>query len=379
MPKKKNLVLLMAAAGLVFASTASAQEEERVYWPPRVDGELVIELQNDNTFDSDDKDAEINNLTTTTELGLNLFFAKPFFLNTHFTLEQTGDPDPRDDCWLCEHGVFVENLSLNWEEDRWSLIGGKFGPNFAIAWDAAPGIYGTDIGEDDIELAERIGFGGGATVIQDEVLGAHTLSGSAFFVDTSGLSESFGTNRGRTRLGDGGPSNTESLESFAVALDGEEIQALPGFRYHIGGVRQAVDRVNDEDGNPLPGDEIDDEYRFAAAGEWEIEIDEDLSITPLLEYVRFWNAEGTQDEDRDYVTAAGLVAYGPWNMAVSYTGKFVDNPDGTDRTDYSFQVSGGYAFDFGVSFDIGYKFDQAEDVDSHLIGALLVYELGFGI
>lgn len=379
MPKKKNLVLLVAAAGLVFASTVSAQEEGGVYWPPRVEGELVIELQNDNTFDSDDKDTEINNLTTTTELGLNIYFAKPFFLNTHFTLEQTGDPDPGDDCWLCEHGVFVENLSLNWEEDRWSLIGGKFGPNFAIAWDAAPGIYGTDIGEDDIELAERIGFGGGATVIQDEVLGSHTLSGSVFFTDTSGLSESFGTNRGRTRLGDGGPSNTESLESFAVALDGEEIQALPGFRYHIGGARQAVDRVNDEDGNPLTGDEIDDEYRFAAAGEWEIEIDEDLSVTPLLEYVRFWNAEGTQDEDRDYVTAAGLVAYGPWNMAVSYTGKFVDNPDGTDRTDYSFQVSGGYAFDFGVTFDVGYKFDQAEDVDSHLIGALLVYELGFGI
>lgn len=293
-------------------------------------------------------------------------------------MEQTGDPDPGEDCYFCQHGFFVEALSLKWEEDRYYLIGGKFGPNFAIAWDAAAGVYGTDISEDDIELAERIGLGGGFTFVQDDDLGSHTLSGSIFFADTSILSESFGTNRGRFEVDDGGPSNTESLESFAVAIDGEEFAALPGFRYHIGGVRQKVDTIVDEDGNVLPGNEIDDEYRFAVAGEWAIEADSDTIFTPLLEYVRFWNAEGTKDENRDYLTASALLEYQNWNMALAYTGKFVENPDGTDRTDYALQVSGGYAFDFGMTADIGYKYDRAEGIDSHIFGVLLVYELGFG-
>lgn len=290
-----------------------------------------------------------------------------------------GDPEPDQNCYFCELGGFLENLSLNWEAERWSLIGGKFGPNFAIAWDAAPGIYGTDIDEEDIELAERIGFGGSVTIIADETLGAHTLSGSAFFADTSILSESFGTNRGRVSKSDGGPSNTGSPESFALAIDGAGISGLPGLLYHISGVRQAVDTVNDEDGNPLPSDEIDDEYRFAVAGQWAIALDDHTTLTPLLEYVHFWNAEGVKDESRNYLTASALVEYDAWNVAVSYTGKFVENPDGSERTDTLFQVSGGYTFDVGLGADIGYRLLDEEGVESQTFGLFLVYDLAFSI
>lgn len=359
------------------AATESTESEEGFYWPPRFEGELVIEVQNDYTPSSDDSDAEINNLFTTTELDLDTYFAEPFFINTHLTLEQVEDPKPGNDCYFCELGLFVESLSANWEEDRWSLIGGKFGPNFALAWDNAPGIYGTDIGEDDIELAERIGFGGSVTVIEDETFGAHTLSGSVFFADTSVLSESYGTNRGRFRLSDGGPSNTESLESFVVALDGEIAEALPGFSYQVGGARQAVDRVNDEDGERLPSSEIDDEYRFVAAGLWALELNEDTTVTPLLEYVRFWNAEGIKDEDRDYLTASTLIEYQAWNVALSYTGRFIDNPDGGDQNDTLFQVSAGYLFDFGLEADIGYRFLDEEDIESHTFGLFFVYDFDF--
>jgi hypothetical protein len=376
-----NPAILMAAAGILAASTALAEDSggEGFFWPPKVEVEWLAELRKDSSFDSDDEGAEFTHLAPSTELDLNVFFARPLYLNAHFTLEPTGDPGPGMNGWSCEDGVLIENLSLNWERERWFLTAGKFGPNFAIAWDAAPGIYGTDTGEDDIELAGRIGLGGGLTIVEKEALGTHVLSGSVFFADTSALSQSLGARRGRRRLSDGGPSNTESLESFAVALDGAEIRALPGFRYHIGGVRQAVDRVNDEDDNALPRDEIDDEYRFAAAGEWAIKLNRNLTVTPLLEYVRFWNAEGIRGEDRDYLTASGLVTYGPLNLAVSYTGKFVDNPDGTDRTDYAFQLSGGYAFDFGLSADVGYKYERAEGTDSQLVGVLLVYEFDFNL
>ena len=246
---------------LIAASAAQAQEGAGVFWPPKVEGELVIEVENDNTVESDDDTAEFNNLNSTTELGLNAYFAEPLFVNVHFTLEQTQDPKPDTTCTFCRHGVFVEGLSLNWEEERWSVIGGKFGPNFAIAWDAAPGIYGTGFGEDDIELAERIGLGGGVTLLADDTAGTHTLSASVFFADTTALSESFGTNRGLTETDDGGPSNTESLESFAVALDGAwvlgtaallliapQVLSAPG-RWAAGAVAMVVAGLVDGNGN----------------------------------------------------------------------------------------------------------------------------------
>ena len=98
--------------------TAVATDEPLLFWPPRFEAELVIEIQNDLTFDSDDPDAELNDLYMTTELDVNTFFAEPLFLNTHFTLEPVEDPDPGQDRYFGDEGAFVENLSLNWEEDR---------------------------------------------------------------------------------------------------------------------------------------------------------------------------------------------------------------------------------------------------------------------
>lgn len=365
------------AVGILLSFTASAAAEEGGFWAPRVEGALTVEVQNDNTVESDDSDSEINNLTNTTELGLDFYAADPLFLSVGFTLEPTLDPDPGDDCTFCRHGAYLDTLTLTWEDERWAVFGGKFAPDFSLAYDAAPGIYGADFAGDDLELTEFIGFGGSFAVVADEDVGTHTLSASAFFADTTFFSQSAFNNRGDTELGDGGPANTESPESFAVAVAGEEIAALPGFRYHISGAHLAVDRVFDEDGNAVA--DIDDERRFAVAGEWEIGLAEDLSLTPFAEYARLWNAGGVSDQDQDYATLGATLGYGGWNAAVSYTGRFIDNADGTDVTDTLFQVTAGYAFDFGLSIDAGYKLGDEGNIESHTVGVLLVYELEFGL
>jgi len=358
---------LAVAAGLVPAE-APAEEFQRIR------GELSVELENDLTYDSDDPDSELNDLYSTIEADVSAFATEAIYVNTHLTLESVLDPDPGMDRTFEDMGFYADVITVNYETDMFHLYGGKFGPNFSIAYDAAPGLFGADFSEDDIELAERLGAGGSVS-FGDEQIGMHAVSASVFFADTSILSESAFTNRGRVRETDGGPSNTESPESFTVAVDGGDFAALPGFRYHVGFAHQAVDLVLDDNGAPL-GD-IADEERIAVAGEWAIEVDEDVTVTPLLEYVRFWNAQGMADQDRNYLTAATQVDYRNWNVAVAYTGRLIDNQAAADVTDYQFQVSAGYAFDFGLEAGIGWKLVEEDDVQSQVIGVLLAYVLEF--
>ncbi len=236
---------------------------------PRIEGELVIELQNDWQYDSDDTANQFNNLYTTTEGDFNLYPFKELeglFVNLHLTLEQINTGSGSGNKFFEQQGAFVENISLNYEGEWWSVIGGKYGPNFSIAYDAAPGIYGTDLSEEDIEIAEKWGFGGSLTYA-DETLGAHTLSSSLFTADKTILSESIINNRGRLTSSDGGPTNTNSLGSAVVAIDGSGFAFSPGLSYQIGGAYLDTQRVVDEEtGEIIPNSETDSEYRFVGGG-----------------------------------------------------------------------------------------------------------------
>ena len=73
--------------------------------------------------------------------------------------EPVQDPDPGDDRFLEDHGLYAEELFVNYETGHFAGYAGKFNPSFGTAWDLAPGIFGTDLAE-DYEITERIGLGG---------------------------------------------------------------------------------------------------------------------------------------------------------------------------------------------------------------------------
>jgi hypothetical protein len=189
-------------------------------------------LESDHTYKSDDPDAELTDTYNTTELGVEVTFNR--FLTAHgaFTFEPVLDPGPGEDRFFEDEGLYAEELFANVALGRGvNLFGGKFNPAFGKAWDAAPGVYGTDFAE-DYEITERLGFGGSIEQA-DTGLGTVTLTGSVYHVDTSELSGSAFTDRGRTSLSSGGVANTEDLDSFALALDAEGIPALGGANLHL--------------------------------------------------------------------------------------------------------------------------------------------------
>lgn len=357
----KKLVMAPLASLLVGGGAAWADEGSF----PRLEVVIPIEIQDDFAFDSDDPAAELNDLYATIEPEVSLHFNSAISLVAGFVFEPVQDPGPREDRVFEDQGLFAEQVFLSYAGDGFGLQAGKFNPAFGMAWDRAPGLYGTDFAE-DYELTERVGLGG-SIEWGNENRGLHTLSVATFFADTTFLSESIFQDRGRTRIGSGGVSNTEDFSSVAVSLDSEAVAGLGGMGYTLGFVHQQGGR-----GDP------EDETGFVAGLFKSVELSNGATLEPVLEWAHFENAGGAQ-LDRDYVTLGAGWANGPWNAALSATGRFSDsNAAGVASDDDTLvQLSGGYGFSNGVTLDIGYRFSEEANLETHMVGALLAYELGF--
>lgn len=371
--KKMGLALACAASMTIGGSGAWADDDEKK--APYVEVVIPIELQNDYNFKSDTRAARGNDLFTTTEPEITVGIWRGLTFYAHAVLEPVRDRRPNDDRFFGDHGFYLQDIWLAYEGSLYEgdgpvsnvgfrIFGGKFTPNFGLAWDITPGVYGTDFAE-DYEFSERWGFGGSFT-IKHGALGEYKISGSTFFLDTTVLSNSAITERGRTRLRDGGPSNTENLKSFALALDGSEIPGLEGFSYHIGFIHQAVRGGPDEQG-------------FVASAQWEIPLGGDWKITPLVEYAHFWDADGTAGARRHFLTTSLAAEHGNWSASISHTLRNTTSPGESTIRDNLFTVSGGYTFDNGLGIELGYSFRNEESVGTHTIGVLVTYELSFGL
>ena len=338
----------------VIAHTASAGEAAY----PQIAGELSIEIENDWTYQSDDPDAEINDLYPTVVFGANVAFTEMFSLNFEATLEPVKDPT--GDRAFEDLGGYLNIVTANYDGEILSAYAGKFTPNFGIAWDIAPGIYGADLNE-DYELAEMIGFGGG---IHFDAAGAHTLSASTFFQDTSFLSNSVGTKRGPLRLSDGGPGNTEDFSSFAVALDGE-FQHLAGFRYHLG-----VSSLGAGEGGN------DRQLGYAIGGEYAFNIGDNVTISPMAEYVYFDNYGGVGDDTAKYFTGGLALNYENWVASTTYQLRDTEVA-GVATDDYVVDLTVGYVFDMGLGVAAAWRGAEEDNVDSEGLGLLLSYAIEF--
>lgn len=342
-------------------ATRAAPQEIETY--PFIEGELELELGNDFVFRSDDPANEINDLFFEGALGVKLGLTPIFSINGGLTAEAVEDPEPFEDRTFGDIGLYVDTLNLQADLGNLTLLGGKFGPGFGRAWDITPGIYGTDFAE-DYELSEQIGFGA-AYRFETATLGTHTLGGNLFFADTTFLSDSVFTRRGRLSPDDGGAGNTERLDNFSVTLDGEDMPGLTGFSYHLGYRHLSVGLgdASDEDG-------------FVAGLAQESELANGMVLTVNGELAYFSNAGGSLD-DALYATAGLGLVIGPWHGELAGTIREIDFDGGGSGTDYLAQISAGYTFDNGLDLSLGYGYTREDTIDSHFVGLRLAKSFEF--
>ena len=354
---------LTGPVGFTFAADPSTQvvtepAADPVVVYPYVEGEFIWELQGDFITSSDDPAAELNDVFGYIELAASLYLSDVLQINTVVVGEPVQDPAAGQNRFFEDHGLYVEavNVQVNLSEYT-SLVAGKFGPGFGTAWDVTPGIYGVDFAE-DYELAEMLGFGV-SHMLSANSLGTLSLGASVFFADTTFLSDSIITRRGRTNFTDGGAGNTEGLDNFAVSLDGEEHPDMPGFSWHL-----AYRHLSAGQGD------VADEHGIAAGMIQELEFGDGQTAVFNLEYAIFDNFGGSAD-DVDYLTAGLTLTDGPWHTDFSGTLRNRDVAGGADVDDVLFQASVGYVDRNDIDWNVGYKFAEEGGVDSHTFGFFL--------
>ena len=365
-----------AFVGAVAVGTAPALAQEY----PFLEVELALAVQFDHAFDAGaGGEAHLSDLYADSEATLALHLSPAFSIQSSLVLEPVRELS--EDRYFDDQGLYVEQLFLNYDGGWFSLYGGKFNPAFGMAWDRTPGVYGTDFAE-DYEITEQLGFGAAARLETVE-FGDHELGASVFFSDASFLSNSAFTRPrasdpdvgrpGRLRERDGGPGNTESLESFALTLDGGGVSAFPTVNYRLSYLHRAAGRT-----------ELHDENGYSAGLEFSVALGEDAALIPIVE-LAWIDHFGGQDQDALYVTWGAELTFGSWSLAFSRTARRLDEPDdgsgplGGDGRDRLTQVSLGYQFESGLGLGAGLKSERVEGVDTSFVGLLLTYDLDFQI
>lgn len=354
-----------ADALFVEASPTLAQEEvTNAETYPRIGGDVLFRFAYDGDYDAEAPRTESNDLFFEMIASPEFQFTERFSLNAEIRLENASPPTA--DRYFEDQTLFVRKLFVNYDvNDRLSLQAGKLTPTFAFASLVTPGMYGNSYNR-EIELIERIGFEAQYT-FDAGTSGQHTLSASTFFDDTSFLSDSLdlGGRRGRNRLSDGGASNTESFESFTVALEGREISWLPDFTYRLAYIHEAAGE----------GD-VADENGFLVAAMQSFPLGNGQSLTLIGEIAPLWNFEGTAD-NIIYASAGMVYQTDPWTMTLSGTGRWRDLASGDTFDDYSVQTAVGYDLGRGTTVEIAHEFSRDQNANSSQIGFRFIQVFDF--
>ncbi len=359
---KADIYARLAVATILFAVPATTAWARDHY--PSMSGEVSFEVQDDWTYHSEDRSKLNNNLYPTIGTSTKVQFTPEWSAFSHVTIESIGDPAKFENRRFEDIGFYVDELYGEYAGERLGAKAGKLNVGFGVGWDAAAGLYGTDFAE-DYETSERLGVFASWQLGSGEN-GKHSVWGGTFFKDTTILSESALRGRGDTRRRDGGIGNTESFNNFIVAINGGKIPLLGEAGYHFSVMRQSA-------GVGVTADETS----VAAAVFADIDVRQGITLTPLLEGVRIANAGGSATEDKEYVLVSGQLAWNSWNLALAHTWRSTKRDSAAGDRDTHFQVSAGYAFDFGLSIDIGWKIVEEVEQETQTVGIKAGYTIPF--
>ncbi|MEM0977152.1 MAG: hypothetical protein AAGJ34_06440 [Pseudomonadota bacterium] len=354
-------IAVCAAVGLNVKSASAEEDIAQTF--PHVGGNIISRLGYNGDYRSDAPLIEADDIFVQIIASPIVHFSSRLRFNTELRVE-TVTP-PTEDRAFEDQGLFARILQLEYDvTDRLSVHAGKMTPSFARASFIIPGMYGNSYNK-EIELIDRVGLGADYAFGNGQ-RGTHTLSFNTFFEDTSVFSESLGNNRGRTSIDDGGASNTEELDSFALSLEGRDMPRFPGLTYNLGLLYQerGVDGVADERGFSVT---VLQTLENTKGGAWDF----------IGEFAAFDNFEGTND---DIIYASGGMVYreGPWMAILSGTWRPRYLADGGQFDDYSVQTSLEYALGNGFSLAVAHEFNRDENLDNRRLGFRFskVIELG---
>ena len=327
---------LFAGFALTLASTYPVYGQVN---PVSWSGELEVGF--DGTVSSGDPASEFTDnyasLVTSFEAGLT------HGVTLFGTLALESVIDPTDTRHFEDIGLYVSALGVEFEYGHSHFLVGKINPTFALAWDAAPGFYGTSLAE-DYELNEAIGVS-----VDTPMQGTDgILSMAVFYADDTGLSDSFGVRRGRNITAHCGAGNTGKLNNVAL----QYLHIHEDTTYWIGGRFLTASQVD-----------VSDELG-AVVG---MAHDFDNGFDVILEIAHFDGFAGGPT-NATYTTVGSSYAHGPW----AYSTSFTDMRDSATGHDHVISFGLDYLHENDIAIGAGVALYNVAGVKSTAVGASVV-------
>ncbi|MEO3474338.1 hypothetical protein AAFN86_20900 [Roseomonas sp. CAU 1739] len=300
--------------------------------------------------------------------------------------------------------LFIEQFHAEWKPDPdLALRAGTFVAPFGRGYHDFPGILVPVRAHEAYLFNQLLGVNSSWTWLDDPRFGTHEVTGFVYALDRSFLSTTLITPRSccnpryerysRNTARQGGPGNDGSFDSFALALDGENIPGLEGFSYHFAVLSQA------------PGtDGTAREWGYAASLFYDHRWNAEQSTMLFAEGVQFRNAGGrprievpttstdpatgtaidsmtstTLSERQTFFTIGVRHSIGPWRASLAWQQWQRKRSIEPVPNENWIEVSVGRDLGRGFGIDLGYQYARQLTEEgpqlgtSHSILARLVY------
>lgn len=366
MKSLKKLLLLTLAPSFAYA------EAPKQY--PYVSGSAFIQYQADRVISSDKSGVAANNGFLYVENNNSLNFNKNWSAKMQLRLQPNDTLTTRNSVnperyrtflngdrgyGMSDSGILLEEIKLNYENDDMRAFVGKFDPTFGTAWKKTKriGVFTAQVAE-DYNLREKIGAGVTA------LLENSTISFNSFMSDTSQLSRSMVSDRGRAKENPGVAGSNNNLSSYTVAMEGENFLTVKNWYYNFG-----YRSIGTSGGTGMAR-----EQGYVLGSEYLYKITRNSSLIPFVEMVKISNFAGIKNRDSNYLTLALIGNYASWTASVSGIARQIKDPRyNTDYKDHQLQFSIGYKFTDNLTLDISRANIKEDGKNANLIGATLSY------
>lgn len=358
-------IFLTTTAILSLSATANAQEHHHHHGHDHSDdgtgwhGHLDARTYATSIYEANESEEEVSYIFTHSHIEGGYRFGNGFSVNGGVILE--GDPAGHShgggasragDHFFDDHPLYIEELTLNYDDEHFGGYVGKFTPELGRDPHNVPGWWGMLVFE-EFQIREQLGFGG---YLQSH---GQKLDVSISENDTSFLQQSILYNR------DNAVDNQDGLSNYSVNLSGD--LGVPYASYYMGYGERGFDNAGEYD---------EDRFVFGLSGNMDIMNAVNIALVGDVTDIDHLNGEA--DHDRTYYTIGANATYNQWVMGGSFTG--VDNKSADEVEGMNGQIiqtSIGYNFTPNLGVDGGWVSQTEEGETSNRYGALLRYHTEF--
>ena len=240
---KKSLIATVGVGAIVFSASSSAQsapeasvsvsqdtkaetasekkaeaiklaaEKEKLFKTPLFEGKAGISFFVEDTYSGKDTSNTPQNSYSRGYILGNLYATKDLYLSANLRFSSSTSSNSTQNYFFDDGSAFFAELAVRYDADDYSLVAGKTSINYSLSRNFAAGIWGKSFAKKEYGVDGMMVLGGAYKIDAGEY-GNHSLSGNVFMVDTTGLSDTYGSTRDPNQLSAGGPANTGKFNNY---------------------------------------------------------------------------------------------------------------------------------------------------------------------